>query len=1218
MGWTEQQNNAINARNCSVIVSAAAGSGKTAVLTERLSALIADPESGVRADRIIAVTFTNDAASELKKRLNIKLVQLITENPADKHLLKQQTLLQSARISTINAFCFDLLHENITDEGITSGFNVLDENDNELIKSKAMDDLINYYSKNNYDKISYLYDKFCITDIEQLKNVVFTIDRYLSSVAMKKKWIENISHELNKPFEKSLYFESSYTFALKKIKKAFFLAEECCDLINDIFLSESVFQEKSISQSNNDKQRIEAALKMLEAKNIPTENDIMFFTGFEKLVSASKKAEFDASLRETYKTKRKNMITLTKEAISEFVSAEEDYIECRNVYNVLSEFIIKFDDFIWKKKCARNAISFEDGERLVLELLADYDENGRIIPSETAVKISDYFDIIMIDEYQDSNNKQDMIFKLISKNCIINKDGTILHGNNVFLVGDVKQSIYKFRLANPKNFIFTLEHSEKYISEKNNSLNASINLNKNFRSSAGVINYVNYLFEQIMSKECGEINYNDSEKLFFGAEDEYAMLNPNETATQISFITTENSDILNEGDLFTENIEALYTAKKINSMIQEKYPVYLKNGATRPCQPSDFCILVRKNSFIKNYVNELKKKGINAKGEEEKGYLKSREISLLLDLLRVIDNPLLDVPLAAIMLSPMYMFEIEELAYIKTLDKENHIFSILNNIIEGNYKNLNDIFLIERCRDFLESIKKFRLNAVTMTIGELIESIYDTTDFLSVMQLTLDGEKKRANLRALIQYAKNYEENITFESSGGVSGFVRYINCIIENKNDFIQGKISSSSGNYVTVQTIHKSKGLEYPFVFVNETNTEFKYDSSQIMCSDDGRIGFILYNPDLVRRYKTSSYKQIYEENKNDIISEEMRLLYVALTRAKQQIFINMKINKNQIKRVNKLLELYQSNNKSILRTAQNAKCFADWIWLSIFEHKYFYKIIESINTFNEEIEAPCIKKDNSVFDFSISSDFFTEETNTKEIQNESEPDQSIVNNLQDIIDYKYDISMSKLPAKMSVTEITKKFKTENDTFDFKLKRPKFISEDETLTGTERGTAIHTFFQYCNFNNAESDPQTEIKRISKMGYLSTTQAESINIENVSAFFNSELYKRMKKANNIWREKKFMVAISDLNVNSKITELFSKSDGMIKGILDLMFEENKNLVIVDYKTDRGVSEKKMKNRYTIQLKLYKSAIELTTGMKVKECYLYSFELKKSIKLDLE
>lgn len=1206
--WTPQQQDAIDARNSSVMVSAAAGSGKTAILTERLVKLIADPTSGVRANRLIVVTFTNDAASELRKRLDRKLGEIITQNPKNSHLLKQQTLLQSAKISTINSFCFELLRDNITEQGITAGFSILDESDDKLIRAQSMDDLINFYSKNEYEKISYMYDKFCIRSDEALAQVIEEADRFLSSVAFRGKWVEKAIKEYRKPPFESIYFQKLNQKAMCSLKSALKLAEECVDMLDDIFVdTESKSAKKSYEQALDDKMRVEKSLELLAGGKVFDDNDIDFCTSFGRLITIRNKEEFDESLRERYKSLRKQMIDIVKDSVRIFTGFEQDFYECGKVTEILFEMLKKYQQLIWEKKCLKNAISFDDGERLVLDFLADFDENGNIRQSETALKISEFYDIIMIDEYQDSNNKQDMIFKLISKGFCTDTDGNSFYGSNAFIVGDVKQSIYKFRQANPKNFIATLKSSEPYSAESDN-IRQSIFLNKNFRSSENVIAGINYIFETLMSESCGEVEYNENEKLYFGAK-EYSLADC-DSLTQISFINTDDSEDENISE--SDNPEAAYTAQKIKSMLDNQVQVVDKNGTLRPCRASDFCILLRVKRFAKEYEKELNLYGIKAKGEDETGYLSSREISVLLDLLRVVDNPLLDVSMAAVMLSPMFMFELEELAYLRSLDRERHLYSIISDVANRKKEECTDEFFIERCKRLIESLSEFRLYSITHNVSELISDIYDKTEFMYVMQLYSNGEKKRANLRALIQYAKSYENATAAEASGGLTGFIRYIDRIIENGNDFIQGKVSSSSGDYVSIKTIHKSKGLEYPFVFLAETSNKFKFDSSLLMCSEDGSIGYLLYDPKLVRRYKTSAYKLLTAENNRDTVSEEMRLFYVALTRAKQKLFINLKYNERRIKSLEKLLETYCLKNGDIRQLTENAKSIADWIWLMLLEHKCFAEIAEKLSISGN---LPQAKNKDELFEFEfVENKPSTEITEAKTVKY-VHPDLRIYSELKDILAYKYDTSLSETPAKLSVTQITSKFSSEEEFFDFKLKRPKFLEETTALTGSERGTAIHTFFQYCDFDNAAADPENEILNVIENGYLSENQALSINRDNVAAFFESSLFERIKSSDNVWRERKFMVALSDLSLDSDFSEKFKNSDGMIKGIVDLVFEENGKLVIVDYKSDRGTGEDKLLQRYKRQLMLYKFAIELTSDREVVELYLYSFELKKSIRI---
>lgn len=1214
MAWTEQQQNAISARDSSIIVSAAAGSGKTAVLTERLVQLIADPNSGVRADRIVVVTFTNDAASELKKRLDMKLRALISEDPSNGHLLRQQTLLQSAKISTINSFCFDLIRDNISNQGITTGFGVLDDSDNTVLKARAMDELIDYMSANEYDKISFLYDRFCIKNEKRLKEVISLMDNFLASVSLREKWLDTAVEEYEKELTDSVYYSALKASVMAVLEKALRTADSCIGMMNRIFPDMSAAAAvKSAAQAEEDYDRVSDLLAVLRAGRLPDEEECERACAFSDLVRVGKTVH-DKALREVCKKKRDLLKKLTAKAADSLRSIQSDFAESAEVTRILADVMRKYQDILWRMKCEKNSISFDDGERLALELLADTDENGNIIQSEAAKKTADYYDIIMIDEYQDSNNKQDMIFKLLSKNYRTDKDGSPLYGDNAFLVGDVKQSIYRFRLANPRNFIGTLRSSAPYSKDSTAPIK-SILLNKNFRSSENVIAFVNYVFSEVMSEKCGDIEYSDDEKLYFGAE-HYRGIGDTDSRTVINFI---NDDTAEDEEAASDelNKEAVFTAQTIAEMLRRGDEVVENDGRKRPCRPSDFCILVRNNVHINKYAEQLTRLGIPAKGSEESGYLRSREIAVLIDLLRVISNPLLDIPMAAVMTSPMYMFSIQELAYIRSLDRARPLYPVIRGLAEGEYEECYDMFLRERCREFLDSLEMFRLDSVTMTIGELISSIYDTTDFISVMQLYSDGEKKRANLRALIQYAQSYEESAAFEGSGGLGGFLRHLDRVMEN-GDYAQGKVSAASGDYVSILTLHRSKGLEFPFVFIAETSTKFKYDSDIVMCSSDGRAGYILYDPKIYRKYRTFQQAILAGEEERDTRSEEMRLLYVGLTRARQKLFIDLKCGEKALKRVRSKLESFIVNDGSIDDIVTEADYFSDWIWAALMRHESFGEIAEKLSiteagefvpkgTNTEEL-FDCVYADN------ITPLYISEEKKTEK----TAPDEKVYEELEELVSDKYDKTLSETPAKLSVTEITKKLKRETDNFDFKLKRPRFISGSKKLTGSERGTAIHTFFQYCDFESARADIRSEIKSVAERGFITAVQAESISCDKASAFFESGLYKRITAAGEkVWRERKFMVAVADLDVKSDALDQLKGSDGMIKGIMDLVFEEDGELVIVDYKSDRGVSAEALAERYRMQLTLYKAAAELTMKKPVKAAYLYSFELEKEIGIKL-
>lgn len=1208
--YTEQQQDAIDARDTSVIVSAAAGSGKTAVLTERLATILADPTTNVKADRIIVVTFATDAAAEMKSRLDSKLTNLINECPDNKYLLEQQVLLQNAKISTINSFCFDLLRDNISEYDITSGFSVLSEGDEKVIKSQAMDELFDFYSHDDYDTISTLYDWFCFKDKKNLVEIIRKTDEFLESVAVDEHWLDKAVAEYEKNFEDSVYYNPLFEYISREAIAFIGKFEKNALKINDIF-DRTEDAENHLIQVEMDKSIIRKLINSAMNRHLPDSKEIIEFSITDKIAPVKKNAVFNKDLRKIYSDCRNTLKNSYKAFLNGLAMVHDNFEETGKIVKLLVKVVRKYREIIMEKKFSKNALSFADGERLALNLLIDYDENGNIIPSETARNIAESYDIIMIDEYQDSSNRQDLIFKLISRNYKLDGNGNPMYGDNVFLVGDVKQSIYRFRLANPKNFINTMKNSVPY-SKKSDAKNQAIFLNKNFRSSPEVIDFVNFVFTEIMSEKCGEIDYNDDEKLYFGAE-QYDIPHDDNRLAHFMLIDTDNALTDDDGEI-VKNPEAEATAEKIAEMLEKGVPVVDSDGNFSECRPSDFCILVRNNYCMKDYINALADRNISAKGSDEKGYLKSQEIVILLDLLRIIANPLQDVPIATVMLSPMYTFTIENLAYIKSFDRKKLIYQILIDAADNAIPDF-DTQLAEKCREFLKSIEKFRLNAVTMTTGELINSIYDTTDFISVMQIHKDGDRKRANLRMLIQYAQDYESFAAADGRGGLTGFLRHIDRISKEGSDYQQGKSSSSSGDYVRIMTFHKAKGLEYPFVFICETDSTFKInkiDKSNIMFNDDGRVGCVLFNKEIMKRYKTFQYKMMHNEAVAELLSEEMRLLYVGMTRAKQRLFINLRCGEKERERVQELVSECILNGSEIGNSVADSKKFSDWLWLCLMMHSDFPAIAELAGIDTDDCGLPAYDTSELLFDYEFVTSTDIKKRSTEKNFIRAEADDEIVTRIRDIINTNYDRTLSETSAKLSVTQISKKF-SETEEFDFHLQRPKFISETRKMTGAERGTAIHTFFQYCDFDKAVADVSAEAERLVGLGFLTKAQAECVEPAKVTAFFESGLYSRIKSAKNYERERKFTVTSSNLKVNNPGLEQLKDSDNMIKGIVDIMFEEDDGLVVVDYKSDRGISAEGLRERYAKQLQIYKSAVELITGKKVKELVIYSIELKKTI-----
>ena len=541
------------------------------------------------------------------------------------------------------------------------------------------------------------------------------------------------------------------------------------------------------------------------------------------------------------------------------------------------------------------------------------------------------------------------------------------------------------------------------------------------------------------------------------------------------------------------------------------------------------------------------------------------------------------------------------------------MFTVLKTAAEDGFDDFGDMFLVERIRDFLSAVEGFRLKSVTMTIGGLINAIYDTTDFISVMQLYSDGEKKRANLRALVEYARNYEMSAAYEGFGGLSGFVRHIDRVLASGSG-TAGKTAAPSGDYVSVRTLHSSKGLEYPFVFIAETSKAFRFDSYPALFSDDGRAGFILSDKEIRKRYSTFQREMLCSEKRSEARSEELRLLYVGLTRAKQQLFLNLKWRETDKKHLRSLIERCVVYKGDITGVVENADSYSDWIWASLMRHNAFSDLCKMLEADTGAFGLPKPVYSDDLFTFEIRTSTGEQAIKEAAAEKTAAPDESLCQELLDIIHDKYDMESSTLPAKLSVTQLTKK-SDEEKKLDFTLARPAFMSETAVLTPAERGTAVHTFFQYCDFETAQNDLQNEKERMIERGYLTVQQAAVVTSDIVDGFFKSELYQRISSAETVYREKKIMTAASELDLDIPGAERFKGTDAMVNGIIDLLFEEPDGIVIADYKTDTGISPSVLRNRYRTQMMLYKTAIELTMNKKVKELLIYSFSLGETIKV---
>lgn len=1188
--WTDRQLDAIEARNTSVIVSAAAGSGKTSVLVERLLRILSDNENRVPADKIIVVTFTNDAAAQMKQRLSDAIAKQLEEGPSNEWLFSQQALIPSAKISTIHSFCFDLIRENVQSLDVSAGFRIIDDSEEKLIIAKASENVFERLYGEKPELMKKLADFTCSGargDVE-LEKTMLDIYTFIMSMPFPIDFLENVKKRYENPFdEKTDHLGAAYAeYVSRQLNNAAALANYAAELVPDDGKSKA--QQIITGEAQLFEQLAERAedtsLKWDERMPKPMKFETCRYPKVEK-------DSDDAAVIDTVKDFRDQYKKIFNDTCSSLFTLEDivdDYKVNAEIIDGISILVKELIKEIESIKIEKNALGFSDAEQLAVKLLCKKDKNGRIVKTPLAQELSEYYKLIMIDEFQDANNTQSVIFRMLSHNGTAERGG-----DNLFVVGDVKQSIYRFRLANPNNFLEVLDSSEPY--EKNfKGTNAAVLLNRNFRSSRDVVDFVNDVFENIMDRDNGGIDYTDNEKLEYGAD-----YPESDRATEIIFspdsgeITVSSDDESGEEALSASQAEAHAAAARIKSMLGvEKVS---DKGGLRPCEPRDFCILLRDRARGQLYADELNAMGVKAVCEETVSYLKSREISVLVNLLKVIDDPMHDIPLVSVLMSPMFLLDADEMTELRLLSekRDEKLYKAVLKAV-GEDSGYSAKAKLERfCRIF----KSLRICAASQSLERLIVTVYDSTDFLSSMSVYSDGEQKKANLRLLLEYARSYEQN----SSGGLSGFIRYLNDISENGGDFVRASVVSPADNAVSIKTIHKSKGLEYPFVFLCGTSRGFnlKDCSGRMQIHLDLGIAFKIQDLETGQLYDSFPRYAISLINRRESISEEMRLLYVALTRAKERLFITIPDSENTRRHIVRCaLRLAAENGDP---SAVNAGSMLDWLLAILLTRPDSCRI-------QNEIDVPIRSSRAKIKVTSFEGSAAIEKAPEEE---KALAEEESVRRLLGNFSYKYSGEQTETLAKLTITEIAK---SENS--EVFLRRPEFAADHGKLTAAEIGTATHTFMQYADLPAAEISPEAEAKRLEELGIISSSERSSLDIEHIKSFFRSPLYERMKRSPDVRREQKFLIGISQLGLDG-MYGLEYNNDSMLQGIADCIFFEDGEAVLVDYKTDRVKSDEVLADRYRRQLVLYSRALEKILNVKVSQAFLYSFSLDREIEIEL-
>ena len=1165
--WTDEQKSAIEATKGTVLVSAAAGSGKTAVLVERVIEIITDEENLCGADELLVVTFTNAAARQMKEKITKKLFAKIKENPDNRYLKKQQILLSNAKICTIDSFCNDLLKLNYHKTNIESGSRLIDDGEKKCLMSDAFEKVVNEYYEKESDSFDELINNFSSSgNDKKFKEIIFSLYDCSSAYPFPGKWISQLSDNY-----------SQRTFEWKKIiinyvYDAFkYLREVTDNLIKYLKEDEEAYKiyGNSIEYDNS-------FFKELEQFSSSCNDD----EGWDKLMKSVMEFEFpligkkprglEIEILEYTKDIRNHYKKVYEEKIKKcFCStSEEDNEDLKKIFpliNNISEFLLDFSNAYSQIKAEKKCIDFSDTLHTAINLLVE-EKDGKLQKTDIAKQYSDKFKYILVDEYQDTNKAQDLLFEAVSRNK-----------NNMFFVGDVKQSIYGFRQAMPELFI---EKRENYVDYTGKDYPANIYLRKNFRSRNGIVKFVNFFFSQITSKKMGGIEYDENEQLVYGAD----YFEKEENDVEINLLNIDKSNSV--------EAEAEFVAQRIKKIISSGMKVRGEDGEIRDVRLSDICILSRAvNEIGIVFAKKLNEYSIECNINDGGNLLETTEIRTLFSFLKVINNPLDDIAILSVLMSPIFSFSADEIALLRVNGKRNaNLYQCVNVAAENGDK---------KCADFLNSLSKFRLRSICLKVSELIDEILDETGYLSVVLSMKEGKIRRNNLYLFRDYAENFSSN----GNVGLSSFIRIIDRMRKDGSKIPACANESQQGDSVSIMSIHKSKGLEFPVCiltrFSKKNNTRDLSES--VIVSPKLGIGIKGKDNNRMIQYQTINHNAVRLERKIANLEEEMRVLYVAMTRAKEKLIIC--ISDVNVLNIQKKFNLSLISEKMNPYEVGEASGYSDWLLACAMKNS---SLRELRNFANKDM----IKLVDT--DFSVDLNFvdFNEDIIQNQAQTEkASSDKETVELIKEKIEYKYEYSaLQSIHAKRGASE-------SEDNLDlnfFASSRPAFLDK-KGLTPAQRGTAMHLFMQHCDYKNASNDIEDEILRVKNKGFINDVEATSLDREKLNKFFSSDLAKRIFSSENILREKKFILDMTPSELGIEVPENAKDEKIVIQGIIDCAFVEDGEIVVLDYKTDRVKTSQELKERYCNQLSIYKKAVKECFGMNVKDTVIYSFYLNEEI-----
>ncbi len=1294
--WTAEQQDAIHTRGCDILVAAGAGAGKTAVLVERVIQGILQ-ENGLDIERLLVVTFTEAAAAEMRERIRSALERKLQEEPGSARLQLQLARLPLASISTIHSFCSRLLRRYFYHLGLDPAFRIITDAEAGLMKSEIMDELLaGYYQAGDREVLDFI-DAYGGKDgDEEVRRLILRLYDFQMSLADPQKWQQEVMmafepHCLLSIIDSPLFHEAGRQLLMKlhQVIRKLQAALEICSLPNGpAGYAERLQEEKAVLEE------LAEALRQQQWDKVWT-----WAYTFERLPSISRKSDVDEVLKEECRKLRDDAKKQFKELTAKLLSRSEAQVagEMKRLaptVHLLFRLVNEFSAAYNRVKHSQGVVDFADLEHLTLQLLTLPSEGGKLRPSPVALQVQEKFDEILIDEYQDTNGVQDCILSLVA-GAWDREPGGVPR----FMVGDIKQSIYGFRLTDPGLFL------SKYhrFSTTSGAVQRRIDLSTNFRCRREVIWGVNFIFRQLMTADIAGISYDEKAELKYGAdypelipqmveaaaaEDPDSDLAPRciEVYLLDSKLQGEarqtsggeageaGEDILQDPDsqpaeddldeLERLEREARVMAQRIRRMVDGNSGESSGSGARgsgnpvlvwdkslksyRPVEYRDIVVLLRS---VKNRANQVlevfRRAGIPAYAQLDSGYFAAVEVKLMMALLQVLDNPQQDIPLAAVLRAPWFAVTDEELAQIRLGAPNGGFYQAVEKAAQRGDR------LGHKLRNALDSLDKWRTAARRMPLSELIGFLYRETGFYDYAGSMPKGEQRQANLRGLQERAREFDGF----TGRGLSRFVRFLERL-QAEDELGEVRPIGEGENVVRIMSMHRSKGLEFPIVFLADLGKSFSLNDlrSDVLFHKDLGVGLAIIDPDKRCRYDTFSHQVIKDRLKQDLLAEEMRILYVAMTRAREQLILvgtSRDLAKAALKWAGAVSQGWALPSDVLV----SAQSYLDWLGPALIRHRDGEALRAAAGKTEEEravtlLDDPSrwyvwLQGRSPTLEWMEASWQGQEEDSIpwREIQqlmplSTSPLDDKLRQEFADRLLWRYPKDqVVNLPAKVSVTEIKQWTVPDREILESELpawsagrgfhhsdrrgvRRPRFIlAEKDRVSAVEAGIWTHTVLQHLDLTKNLADMEvleSEARRLTAEGYLREEHLSAVAFDSIVRFFQSPLgHRLLQQPDNVRREVSFTLAVPAAEVYQVWDKDMEGETIVVQGVVDCLVREPAGFLLVDFKTDRisRAGAEKAARSYEVQVDYYCRAVERIFGQPVKEAYLYFLQAGAAVRM---